>query len=669
MTMEVNLRYFANLREKDILRWRNIRKAVDVVDDVGRKAKSDSYALMLTWQGLLIHRKYNDIPYSIDELVPSPREEKYRNIVYNDRALKIPLDYILGIKGDLADPVENDHNKRLIHAWQAKLNNMITVMTERSIISARAECVDELMLNPGIIEIRRMVRNREISIDDGENMFSDHIRNDESLINNTVALMTRTGGVSVNQAYQLACLRANVFDLSNNILPNAIMSNYAEGIVDQIDVLGDGKSSGMSLISNGRGLKDSEWFHRKTHLAKAVVKGILHDVDCGSNQLVEMHVPSAELALASVGKYRLLDNGTEQMIDHTNVRDIKAGETIRFRSIAFCTAGVDGMPCGKCVGAMKGSIPYNTIMARDANLGMFAATTICNPLGQKMLSTKHFIRNAVSRRFVVVNKDREILSSDGDKIFLKPEMCAQDTRLILKSSMVRDLADLRSLDVLDEVGIDKLPYFADVTFQYEIEDVMVGGKTVQQHSAQTSVSSRTSRFSLEFLRFLMDKGWEVLDKKHIAVNLEGWSPKDPIFVLPLTREGLDAHRSRVENFLTFNKRNSAWKSQPVTPKIFGEVLAEFWTLIAQETKGINIIHPEIMLAALLCKDPANLSYKLTWGTGPKYFENFMTCVKNRGAGTMLIAEGQQTVLSNVKTFLVKDRQSSPLETFFQHGVS
>ena len=116
MTMEVNLRYFANLTEKDILRWRNIRKAVDVVDDAGRKAKSDSYALMLTWQGLLIHRKYNDVPYSIDELVPSPREEKHRNIVYNDRTLKIPLDYILGIKGDLPNPVENDHNKRLIHA-------------------------------------------------------------------------------------------------------------------------------------------------------------------------------------------------------------------------------------------------------------------------------------------------------------------------------------------------------------------------------------------------------------------------------------------------------------------------------------------------------------------------------------------------------------------------
>lgn len=670
MGMQVNLRDFANLTEAEILRFRNVRKAMDVTDDEGNTAKSDSYAMMLTWQGLNIHRKYPEVPYSISELIPSPRDEKHKNIVYNDKTLKIPLDYVLGIVGPrIDDPEEIDGVKRLIHSWQAKLNNMITVMSERSIISARAECVDDLKMDPGIIEICEKVWNNEISIDEGEVLFSDYIRTAESLVGNTVALMARTGGVSINQAYQLAVARGNTFDLCNAIAPNAIMSNYAEGIVNQVDVLYDGKSSGMSLISNGRGLKDSEWFHRKTHLATAVIQGILHKVDCGSKDLAELRVASTEMAVALLGKHRLLDNGKLELIDHKTVKNIKIGETVAFRTIAFCNSGVDGMPCGKCFGAMKSSIPYNTIMRRDANVGMFAATTICNPLGQKMLSTKHFIRNAVTRRFEPAKRDKQIISSNGNEIFLKPEMCVEGTRLILRSSIVRDLSDLRSLDVLDEVGIDKLPYFSDVTFQYEIEDVMVGGKTVQQHSAQTSVASRTSRFSLGFLQYLLDGGWEILDKKNIAVDLKGWNWQDPIFVLPFTRESLDAHRSRVENFMTFNKRNSAWKAQPVTPKIFGEVLGEFWTLIDQETKGINIVHAETMLASLLCKDPANLSYKLALGSGPKYFENFMVCVKNRGAGGLMIAEGQQGVLCNVKTFLVKDRQPSPLESFLQHAVS
>lgn len=670
MGMHVNLREFANLTEAEVLRWRNTRRAVDVTDDEGNVLKSDTYALMLTWQGMIIHRKYPEVPYHISEVIPSPRDEKHKHIVYNDKTLKIPMDYTLGIIGPLIDdPLEMDACKRLIHAWQAKLNNMITVMSERSIMSARAECVDELRLDPGIAEIREKVQTGQISIDEGELLFSDYIRTAESLASNTVALMARTGGVSINQAYQLAGVRGGVFDLPNTILPNAIMSNYSEGIVNQTDVLGDGKSSGMSLISNGRGLKDSEWFHRKTHLATAVIQGILHTQDCGSQDLAQIRISSTEMAVAMLGKHRLTEDGKLELINHKTVRNIKAGDTVTFRTMAFCNSGVVGMPCGKCFGAMKASIPYNAMMRRDANVGMFAATTICNPLGQKMLSTKHFIRNAVTRRFEPAARDRQIITSNGDEIFLKPEMCVEGTRLILRSSIVRDLSDLRSLDVLDDIALDKLAYFSDVTFQYEIEDIMVGGKTIQQHSAQTSVASRTSRFSLGFLQYILDRGWEILDKKHIAVDLKDWNWSDPIFVLPFTRESLDAHRSRVENFMTFNKRNSAWKSQPVTPQIFGEVLGEFWTLINQETKGINIVHAETMLASLLCRKPSELDYSLALGSGEKYFENFMTCVKNRGAGGLMIAEGQQGVLSNIKTFLVKNRQPSPLETFFQHAVS
>lgn len=670
MTMQVSLREFADLSEADMLRWRGTRRAVDVLDDEGNIGLSDTYALMLTWQGLIIHRKYPEVPYHVKELVPSKRDPEYKHVVYNDKTLKIPMDYVLGAIGpQIDDPEEVDSLKRLIHAWQAKLNNMIVVMSERSVLSARAEDVDDLAMNPGIVDIREKVQSGEISIDEGEMLFSDYIKMDESLDNNTVALMARTGGVSINQAYQLAGVRGGVFDLPNTILPNPIMSNYSEGIVKQVDVLGDGKSSGMSLISNGRGLKDSQWFHRKTHLATAVIQGILHTHDCGSDDYAEMRIASTDMAIAMLGKHRLLDNGVVELIDHKTVKNIKVGETVAFRTIGFCRSGVDGMPCGKCYGAMKSSIPYNVIMKRTANVGMFASTTICNPLGQKMLSTKHFIRNAVTRRFEVQAKDRQILTSNGNEIFLKNDMCQDGTRIILRASIQKDLADLRSLDVLDEISVDKLPYFDDITFQYEIEDVMVGGKTIQQHSAQTSVASRNSRFSTGFVQYVLKMGWEILDRKHIAVDLKDWNFEDPIFVLPFTREGLDAHRKRVENFMTFNKRNAAWKAQPVTPKMFGEVLGEFWTLINQETKGINIVHPETMLAALLCKKPSEGSYKLTLGSGEKYFENFMTCVENRGAGGLMIAQGQQSVLSNIKTFLVKDRQASPLEAFFQHGVS
>lgn len=667
--MQVNLREFANLSEAQVLRWRGFRFAVEVTDDYGKKKVSDTYAMMLTWQGMIVHRKYNHLPYSVDELIPSNKAEG-KEVIYNDKTLATPLDVFLQeVMPGIDDPAENDYIKVMVYNWQTKLNNLIVVMSETSIISARAESVAELMEDPGIVEIIERIHRKEITIDEGEEIFGVYLKESPTLNHNTMALLARTGGVSVNQAYQKVGIRGRVFDLGNQILPNAITTNYATGITNLADSLGDSRGSGKSLISNGKGLKDSEWFHRKIHLFGAVIHSINHQFDCGTTETIPMRITCTEMAAAMMGKYRVLEDGTTELITKKTVKSIKAGDTIDIRSISFCRSGKGGTPCGKCYGAMKAHIPYNTMMRRDANVGMYSGTTICNPLGQKMLSTKHFIRNASAKKFVPHIRDAEIITSNGDDIYLTQDIIREGTQMVMRSSIVKELADLRSLDVLDEVSLDKLPYFTEVTFRYEIEDIMMGGTTTQQHPAITSVSSRHARFSMGFLRYILENGWTVEDKRSISVDLSKWNYLEPIFVLPYTREDLDAHRSRVENFLTFNKRNNAWRKQVVTPRVFGEVMGEFWTLINAETKGINMIHIETILACALTKDPANLSYKLANGPGEKYFSSFISCIEHRDAGSLMIFEKQQNVLNNPRTMMVKDRQSTPLACFFQLGVS
>jgi hypothetical protein len=116
--------------------------------------------------------------------------------------------------------------------------------------------------------------------------------------------------------------------------------------------------------------------------------------------------------------------------------------------------------------------------------------------------------------------------------------------------------------------------------------------------------------------------------------------------------------------MTFNKRNTAWRNQVVTPKIFGEVLSEFWTLINQEITGINAVHIESLLYCCLAKDPNNLSYAMVNGPGDKYFTSFVNCITNRGGGGLFIYEKQQNVLNESKTFMMMDRQGSVLESFW-----
>ena len=67
---------------------------------------------------------------------------------------------------------------------------------------------------------------------------------------------------------------------------------------------------------------------------------------------------------------------------------------------------------------MKTAIPYNVMMQRSANIGMYSGTTLCNPIGQRMLSTKHFLRNTITQRYTVRMLDLSVINSDGDNIFL-----------------------------------------------------------------------------------------------------------------------------------------------------------------------------------------------------------------------------------------------------------
>lgn len=660
--MQIKLRDFANLGEDMILRWRGTRMRCEVTDDYGEKLRTDTYTLMLSWYGMCVHRLYNEYEYSIDEVIQTQ--------VFNDESLAQPLNNFLPrVMATMYDPVETDRVKRVIFTWQTQLNNFLVVLSEKYAVSATAESVAEMMDDEGIAEIKRRVVDREITIDEGEIEFIKYVKESPTLNFNIFALLARTGGVQFNQAYQTVICRGAVFDLNNQIFPNPIYDAYAEGIVNLADSLGESRGAGKSLNTNGKALKDSEWFHRKTHLFMAVVRGVEHLHDCGSPHSVPIKLTGKDMAMALQGKYQVLDDGSLRLLTNAVCKTLVPGDTVNIRSIAFCLNHDAGKPCRVCYGQMKAHLPYNVIMKKDANIGMFSGTTLCNPIGQGMLSTKHFLRNTTTQPFVVAHTDKEVITTNGDDIFLQPELCKAGTELILPATVTRELTDLRSLDSLENVGTDKLSYFTDVIIKYMVEDIMMGGETEHQKSVVTSVSSRTARMSTDFLEYVLENGWESRDKKFITIDLAGWHAKSPLFTLPYMHEDLNVHRSRIESFLTFSKRNNAWKKQAVTPRLFGETLAEFWSLINQKFRGNNIIHTEVMLFATTAKAPEGRSYALVNGRGEKYFTSFINCINNRGMGTLLIFERQQGVINDPRTFLMRERQESPLEAFWHVGMS
>ncbi|WP_460910820.1 hypothetical protein, partial [Staphylococcus aureus] len=88
-----------------------------VTDDEGESVESDTYVLMLTWLGLIIHRHYNHIPYSVKELIPSNKVagNTAKMITYDDDVQAIPINYMLAkLLPTITSLAEIDDIKRLI---------------------------------------------------------------------------------------------------------------------------------------------------------------------------------------------------------------------------------------------------------------------------------------------------------------------------------------------------------------------------------------------------------------------------------------------------------------------------------------------------------------------------------------------------------------------------
>lgn len=665
--LQFTLREFAELPESDILLWRGLRLPCTVVDEVGTVLKTDTYVMMLSWYGLSVHRGLEEIssfPYLINEVIQCD--------IYNNVTLKHPIDtYLKRFMEFNQHPEIVDRVKILVWVWQNKLNNFLTVMTERYAISATAEDIVELVDTEFIQDLRLRIITGKITINEGESEFSTWALTDSEIENNNFIMLSRIGAVSINQGYQTIVMRGATFDLNNRILPNPIYDSYAEGIVDHADSLAESRGSGKALISNGAALQNSEWFHRKGRLFAGSVHGISKEMDCGSTILVPIKATSYDLLLSLQGKYIKLhpDDGILTLATPSFLKSLTLPITLWMRDPAFCLSHDPAQPCPACYGGMVTSIPYNVMTKRYALIGGWSATAIIKDIGQGMLSLKHFLRNTVTIPFTVHPRDAKVISSNKHEIYLQKALVSEGTELILDAKLIKELSDMRGLDSLENVSDDKLSYFTEVTLRYLIDDPMNDGKAVVQQPIAVSVSNRKAIMTSDMLDYVLRVGWEQRDRKFITISLSEWNWLLPMFKLTNTHEDLDYLRKEIENFMKFSNRNSKWLTQVVTPELFGETVTELWKLINTKFKGHNIVHVSTLLYSLCALDPENGCYALMNGRGDKYFSSYERNLYNRGVGTAFLFNDPQKLINTPEWFLIKDRLDGPSESYWHAAVS
>lgn len=663
----IKLREFANLSCLGMLQFTERRVKLEVVDDHGEKVITDTWMMALTWFSLVVHRRFNDEPYCVDE-VALLKSVKGRQAFIDDDLLKKPIDNFLGrLMPKFDNPVFYDYIKQLVFTWHNQCHNYLSVKGEVGVVSARAVDIVHVYRHPKVADLKRRVNEGITSQADAGKEFEQIMMTEPEFDKSVFGLLYRTRSVSSVQSYQLIISRGDVFDLNNVILPNTVKSSYADGITNLADSLGDSKGAGFSLISNGSALQDSEWFHKKIHNLSQVVQGIQFQTDCGSTTGPVLKLISKEFKKSLAGRWTINPDGTNTLLTYAELEKLETGDTIRIRDVAWCHFSKGGKPCSKCFGKMESALPYNPYTKKGAVPGLFYGSTFAEPIGQSILKTKHRIGTATSKGFVVQRADADYITTDesGDFIYFHKDILndESDPCIILDKDTQQDFSDYQFMDSLDDLDATRLRTYESIKLRINIVNPMFDNKkAVHYPIIVTTIASRDARMTKTFIEYLLSKPMEE-EGRTFKISLKDYNFKEPAFELPQVNEDLDAYRRRVEGFLKFAHVNRRWDVK-VTPELHGETMIAFWKVVDEKYKEANSIMHSIFLWSCMARDPENLDYGIPVGDEPRNFISLHDAVLNRGLGNSLLYGWQASaLLGHPNNMMIKNRQGGGLEAF------
>lgn len=668
----ISLREFSNLGLVKVLDMTQRRHWIRITDDKMNEVVTDTWCLGITWFSLGVHRHFDEEPYYVDEVVVLNNKDGRQDFIDNKKLQDVINKFLERIMLLRDDPVFYDMIKQLAFVWLNQAHNYFALISEDGAVSASSVEISVIINHPRIRDIRERVKGKKVTIEQGLNEFESVMMTEPAFDRTVFGLLYRTRAVSAIQSFQLTVARGDVTDLNSTILPNTVLDAYADGIVNLADSLADSKGAGFSLISNGQALQDSEWFHKKIHNVAQSVQGIYYQHDCGTKIGTVVKIISKEFRNSLIGKWQILDDGSERLLYKENLESISTGDKITYRSVAWCNNGHKGKPCSKCFGKMESAIPYNPYTGRGAVPGLFYGSTFGETIGQSILKTKHRIGSASAQGYKVAHADKEYVTTDeyGDYIYFNEGILndESDPYLIIDKETQQELSYYMFMESLDEMTTQRFKTYTSISLKVSVENPMFEDRRATHFPRiNTTVASRDARMTKPFIEYLMSQPMEE-EGRGFKVSIKGFDPAEPAFELPQVNEDLDAYRKRVENKFGFPEiKNRA--DYNITPEIHGELVVDLWKVVDEKYKGANIIIHDIFLFAHMAKNPEELDFGLPAANDTRYMVPLKESVTYGGmSNALLFGYQQESLLSDPVRFLVKNRKGGVLESFMKPMV-
>lgn len=509
----------------------------------------------------------------------------------------------------------------------------------------------DVVEHPEIKKANSEVEASQLSIDHTYRKITEVLNRPGELPGNTIARMAKSNLVSMGQILQCVGPRGYLTDIDSNIFKRPVIKGFTEGIGTLYDSMVESRSASKAAIFTSDPVADTQYFNREMQLLTSNIVR-LHKGDCGTTEYLLFKVKAGDLNKIA-GKYYLGDDKKLHEIKGSDKHLI--GSLIKIRSVLKCkhtdTYGV----CSTCFGSISYSIPANS------NIGHIAATVMGEKISQKVLSTKHLDGSSKVDDFQVSAYDANYIRASVDKgdtvIKLAEKLDGKKVILTIDASQAANLGDV-DYHELDKLSPSTLTTLTDVRFSIELK------KDVIEHiTVPVSMGSRHSWLSGEAITYVKDKKWTLTDKGSYQIDLSDWDNDLPLFQLPMKHTDMLQYMKTIKKFIVSAKKSPKKSASFKTLKDFEVVdrgLIEFYNLISSKLT-INLVHLEIIILSCLVRDSEGKDHRLPLDKSKGEVGSYKDNIDLRSLSAAMSYQGQSRKLTDVDSFLIKDRPDHPCD--------
>ncbi|UQT03777.1 putative DNA-directed RNA polymerase beta subunit [Serratia phage vB_SmaM-Kodama] len=599
--------------------------------------------VLVSWYFWQYHREYPNVPLELkhflwDDRLEPGMEDKLRN---------------RGMNSVLAVHPETDREDLQATAYRLSnmLHNAFSSEGESYQASVDALALLQIHRDPDISKALNETRHTKAGINELYSRINKVLMDKPSLRFNPMVAANRNKQIKIAQFDQVVGARGFCSEIDQTIFPTMVSSGFSRGLHRLSHYLMCSRDASKAMQATDDPVKQTEYYNRELQLFTFVVKSIWVG-DCGSTETVPWLVEADELDTILPGKRYVAEDGTLKMIKPSD-RHLR-GKVIQLRNVASCWHPDDGVICSTCMGDIGESIQ------RGTNLGHACTVTQNERVSQDVISTKHLLISATSEGFEVDPFYSEYLVNAGDISEIMFSTGVWDKRVEIEIDLadIPRLSDITVMKNLSNAELARFSVIRSLTLLIHNDDE---DKSITTVIVPTSHGSYRPFLTEVMVKHMLDYGYETLGKK-IKIDMTNWDNTESILRFPERHQSTLELMAELKSALFMSTKESKAKLRYdlTDPDILSMAMKDMCEMTNRKF-SVNLAIVEMVLYAMMSRDPANGDYRLPKkGTG-RWFDSKSSIMNGRSLSVKSSYEQQYEMLQSASSYTNPVRANHPFD--------